>query len=80
MSRCGTGADEAAGAATIHSSMPSAAPEEWRQSAATEYQRKRSGPGPKGRQEKGGRAKAMDFKARAQAGVMLRLSRVMKNR
>ena len=39
--------------------------------------------GPKARPEKevlGGRAKAEDFKARSQAGAMLRLSRVMKNR
>ena len=49
----------------------------------TGQHRKRNEAGPKAWPEKGvmgGRAKAENFKTRAQAGAMLRLSRVMKNR
>lgn len=77
------GIDGLAGADATRAGMLPAAYKERRGGAETGSGRTSNDARPKDRPEKGAtgaQAKAQGFKARAQAGAMLRLSRVMRNR
>lgn len=75
--------DEFAGATAADTSRPFGGSTEHREATTPERPWKQDDARPKGRPEKdvmGGRTKAANYEARAQAGAMLRLSRVMRNR